>query len=1800
MIIQDLKNYISIQRKFSVAKRFLDNLLIGCVCFVIFIPTSVIADSYSQSNWSSYSYKDDEVTIVNSDEDLELDYGSANSASIQTNPINTNDKTSAVEIIRWNETLVTSTDIQIQIRTAPDSAGSPGAWTPWMGPDGTSSTFWNSANTHDGKCLGAGSIECFLLPEQITTAKNNQWLQLKITLQSSVAFTPSLASVEVVYSTNRIGQWRFDGTVNDETFRARTAVLSSEAMFVSDGDRNALSADGLNGYAKASGFIELGVTSPYTYEGWVKIEDGVTDGSIIHLSETSNGRGLCYSPVSLVDGKIVATSFDGTSLNSVTATNAVMSDIWYHFANTWDPVDGLKLYVNGLLQGTSPQPSLGTNSSNMYVHFGFDDPSYTCEGDTGSYFYGLPYSIPVFHGLIDEVSVYDVALDAETISARTALEALPIAPIFDSTAILDAISGESYKYEVMATDADNGVLAITGTQMPAWLTVNDYGNGYAILSGTPGAFDAGLHDVTLTVSDGSFAIDQVFQITVKAAASAGSNWKYDGDALDSGPNNRNGTLYGGATYSGGIDGQAIVLDGVDDRVTQSGSKYFVSTNVPYTHMGWVNVATGETDGNVLYYRYSGYHCYVPISIVNGKLVATSKASYSGPAITVTSDAELAKDTWYHFATTWDSVNGLRLYINGVLEGSTPQSAFYGSGSSTVYTLYVGYGTTNSNCRGNTYSHFAGMVDDIQVFNMSLGESQIFEIYESMFNEKPTGDVTIDGTTTENSILYANTSSLADDNGLGAFNYQWTRNGVDISGATSEAYTLTQEDVNHVMGVKVDFTDGAGYLETFESDPSAVIANVNDLPVGTVNVVGDFIQGQTISVEVNLSDLDGLGLLNYQWYRDGTKLNNEKGVSYQLEADDVGRKFTVEVSYTDGHDTVDSFMSGETVTIANVNDLPEGEVSINGSLKEDALLSASNTVTDIDGVGPIHYQWLRNGIAIEGADQGNYYPGDLDVGQKLSVRMSYVDGYGTTETLTSAETIPIANNNDLPTGGVYFVGTFKVGETITLDEQLTDADGLGSFAYAWKRSTSGNTGVTNSDYMITDADVGSTLSVVISYIDGYGKLEKFTAKSAIVVEGNKNQAPVISPLHDMTIEMNVVTNGITFNVSDDATSLSKMNVSVYSANQDLIPDKNIRLGTTETGYEISLTPKQNAYGSLTLTIKANDGVAESIHRFLITITGQDSDQDGIPDLADLDDDNDGVPDSYELANNMNPLDPADAELDSDGDGNSNFDDYQSSYEPDTSLELEGTVPTIKSPKDIVIDANGLYTEVELGNAEAIDGLGNEIAAFADQEGPFQPGVHIITWVASDTLGNSITAEQVVNVIPLVNFAMSQTVDEGSTVNITAKLNGNAVRYPVTIPYTLSGTANNPEDHNLEEGNIIIENGLEGSVSVDIVKDDLREMTDETIVVEMGTPHNAVQGSVNRHTVRIVEYNVAPTVTLKALQNSRVTNLVVINDGDVIIRADIQDPNREDTHSYNWQLSDNSLIDTDEVDETFTVDAKTLGEGIHILRLNINDSGTPVESAGVELTINVVNEKPQLSRRQDKDNDGISDYDEGFGDEDGDRIPNYLDTTIGAQIIPLLQNINNAYLVETTEGNSLRLGNIAFAAGDNRAGVTVAQLDKYSQIPSAIDNVANIGGYADIELHGLSEKGASAKLILPQVSEIPHSAVLRVLKTTGWEDYAVDGKNELHSAPGSQGYCPPPGDATYTVGLTPGYWCVQLTLQDGGMNDIDGEANSVVRYSGGVGKPIEADVGAVITETVSKASLLYLLLSSIVLVVGRRRL
>jgi Ca2+-binding RTX toxin-like protein len=141
-------------------------------------------------------------------------------------------------------------------------------------------------------------------------------------------------------------------------------------------------------------------------------------------------------------------------------------------------------------------------------------------------------------------------------------------------------------------------------------------------------------------------------------------------------------------------------------------------------------------------------------------------------------------------------------------------------------------------------------------------------------------------------------------------------------------------------------------------------------------------------------------------------------SYTLTQAEVGKTITVTASYTDLLGTAESVSSTATAAVLNVNDLPTGSVTISGTATQGQVLTAANTLADLDGLGTITYQWKANGTNIGGATGSTYTLTQAEVGKTVTVTASYTDLLGTAEAVSSSATASVG----AVAGGATFTGT----------------------------------------------------------------------------------------------------------------------------------------------------------------------------------------------------------------------------------------------------------------------------------------------------------------------------------------------------------------------------------------------------------------------------------------------------------------------------------------------------------------------------------------------------------------------------------------------------------------------------------------------------------------------------------------------------------------------------------------------------------------------------------------------------------
>ncbi|MBF0419345.1 MAG: FG-GAP repeat protein, partial [Magnetococcales bacterium] len=298
---------------------------------------------------------------------------------------------------------------------------------------------------------------------------------------------------------------------------------------------------------------------------------------------------------------------------------------------------------------------------------------------------------------------------------------------------------------------------------------------------------------------------------------------------------------------------------------------------------------------------------------------------------------------------------------------------------------------------------------------------------------------------------------------------WMMGSNDTVDATHNAYWTGAPDAHGIFtALSVVAQDNNGTLSPTPVSVTLEVTPVNDIPVGSLTIVGEAIQNSMLSVINTLVDPDETGPMNfsYQWQADGSTIVGVTGDHLLLTENEVGKKITVTAFYSDGFGQTGQVSSAATDMVVNVNDAPMGSVIIQGSIAEGQTLTAINTLTDADGMGTVSYQWMAGGVAIEGATGNTLLLTDLQFGQPISVVASYVDGHGTTESVSSTSTEPVT-----PPTQLVFTITGNEDTPISFSPIQTQLSSLAG-------SVSGDVYV-----MISGVPTGATLSAGTS--NGYG-------------------------------------------------------------------------------------------------------------------------------------------------------------------------------------------------------------------------------------------------------------------------------------------------------------------------------------------------------------------------------------------------------------------------------------------------------------------------------------------------------------------------------------------------------------------------------------------------------------------------------------------------------------------------------------------------------------------------------------------
>ena len=184
-----------------------------------------------------------------------------------------------------------------------------------------------------------------------------------------------------------------------------TSIISSSVT------GEAVSFNGTS-YLQASSFTGLGMTNQaFSILLWIRPRS--VNSTIVHVSQTTSGVGWCMPFIGIANnGSIVAQLYDVSIYPDVLSPQIPMSSVWSHVVETWSSINGLRLYIDGVLQASlaSAATYTASGSSNFITLANPLAGSVYCGGG------GLGSRTPgPFDGDIDDFRVYSREITASDV-----------------------------------------------------------------------------------------------------------------------------------------------------------------------------------------------------------------------------------------------------------------------------------------------------------------------------------------------------------------------------------------------------------------------------------------------------------------------------------------------------------------------------------------------------------------------------------------------------------------------------------------------------------------------------------------------------------------------------------------------------------------------------------------------------------------------------------------------------------------------------------------------------------------------------------------------------------------------------------------------------------------------------------------------------------------------------------------------------------------------------------------------------------------------------------------------------------------------------------------------------------------------------------------------------------------------------------------------------------------------------------------------------------------------------------------
>ncbi len=296
-------------------------------------------------------------------------YTYTSSSTLTSSAYNSGSTGNVLSKVAWSQTTPTGTTVKFQMRTAPDSAGSPGTWTSWMGPDGTSGTYFTD-NT-GGETM----------PSALRDGTNDQWFQYKVILATTdPSATPTLSDVTVTYVVNAPpdfdSSYGTNGTYIHQVSTSTDSNFNLVEMLYKVRDSDTSSGTTNPGYITPSFEYNIG-------GGWVSISSQYLNASDTSNKAVSEVGYTLYQAFWNAKSQIPSTYTASAQVRVKANDNEGANNIGYGTSTTFT-LDTTDPAVTAHIDGVAGTVSISATDNSQILNYAISNSSDLSSATTGS------------------------------------------------------------------------------------------------------------------------------------------------------------------------------------------------------------------------------------------------------------------------------------------------------------------------------------------------------------------------------------------------------------------------------------------------------------------------------------------------------------------------------------------------------------------------------------------------------------------------------------------------------------------------------------------------------------------------------------------------------------------------------------------------------------------------------------------------------------------------------------------------------------------------------------------------------------------------------------------------------------------------------------------------------------------------------------------------------------------------------------------------------------------------------------------------------------------------------------------------------------------------------------------------------------------------------------------------------------------------------------------------------------------------------------------------------------------------